>query len=283
VRDLARWHIHTNHLFRNDEGSTPIIIHRIKRDKLGRPIHRFEFKDPETGTWLPQFKPITKNVAAEVLQASTIPHVFYFDRPNPGTLELAQKLKEQGTVICFEPSSIKDRAQFEKFLAITDILKYSNERLPDYKVHFKSARCFLEIETRGKEGLLFRSKNHSDPDHWHSIPGFKLGEIVDSAGAGDWCTSGILHQLCSDGRDVLFKTGMRKLQKALQFGSALGAMNCFYDGARGLMYHYTTEKLLAEVDRFVANKEIDPKTMIKSPRIDISTQLKFSDLYKVTE
>ena len=281
--DLMRWHIHTEHLYRNVEGSTPIIIHRIKRDKFGKPIHRFEFKDPETGSWLPQFKPITKQVASEVLQGRVNPQVFYFDRLNPGTFELAQKLRENGTVICFEPSSMKDRILFEKFLSITDILKYSHERLPEYKLHYKTPCCFLEIETRGKEGLLFRCKNYTDSNKWHNVPGFELGEIVDGAGAGDWCTSGILHEICSEGRDALLKTGIKKIRKALLFGSAMGAMNCYYDGARGLMYHYTPQKLTKEVDRFILNEGLDKEAMILQPRIDISTRLKFSDLYKVVE
>lgn len=282
IKDLKRWHIHTDHLLRNDDGRTPIIIHRIKRDKNGKPVHRFEFRDPDTGSWLPQLKPITKNVATDVLEDKVIPEVFYFDRINPGTFALAQNLKAQGTIICFEPSSIKDKDQFEQFLSITDILKYSHERIPDYKTVFRSPRCFLEVETRGKDGLLYRSKNHSDPDHWHVIPGFELDEIDDAAGAGDWCTAGIIHLLCSEGKASLYKTGVKRLFKALQFGSALGAMNCFYDGARGLMYHYTYEKLQAEVEHFIANGGLDSKELVKVPRIDISTQLKFSDLYEVS-
>lgn len=279
VKDLARWNIHLDHLNRNDDGRTPIIIHRIKRDKSGKPIHRFEFRDPETGSWLPQLKPITKNVAAEVLQNNLKPDVFYFDRLNPGTYELARNLKEHGTIIFFEPSSIKDKNEFEQFLGITDILKYSHERLPDYKNLYSSPRCFLEVETRGKEGLLYRSKNQIDPTNWHTIPGFVLGEIQDAAGAGDWCTAGIIHLLCIGGQKELFKTPARRLHKALHFGSALGAMNCFYDGARGLMYHYSQEKLISDVEYFIAIKGIDTKKMVKSPRIDISTKLKFSDLY----
>ncbi len=282
LKDLARWHIHTDHLHRNDDGRTPIIIHRIKRDKSGKPIHRFEFRDPETGSWLPQLKPITKNVATEVLQKNLNPDVFYFDRLNPGTLEIAKSLKANGTIIFFEPSSIKDRDQFEQFLEVADIVKYSHERVPDYKTLFRSPRCFLEVETRGKEGLLFRSRNQADPSQWHTIPGFDLGEIQDAAGAGDWCTAGIIHLLAAGGQQQLFKSGVKRLHRALQFGSALGAMNCFYDGARGLMYHYIREKLLLDVERFIANKNIDAKELVKSPIIDISTQLKFSDLYKMT-
>jgi fructokinase len=283
VRDMERWHIHTDHLMRNVEGSTPIIIHRIKRDKQGKPIHRFEFKDPDTKDWLPRFKAITKQVAADVLEHSGTPQVFYFDRMNPGTFDLVQKLKEKGTVICFEPSSMKDMAEFEKFLAVSDILKYSHERIPEYKTYFKSPRCFLEIETRGKEGLMFRYKNDNTQDHWHTLPGFELEEIIDGAGAGDWCTSGILHELCMEGREALFKTGIKKLQKALLLGSALGAMNCYYDGARGLMYHYTFQKLQDEVQRFIIKRGLRKDEMIAKPRIDISTHLRFSELYTTTK
>jgi len=280
VKDLERWHIHTDHLYRNKDGRTPIIIHRIKSDKQGKPIHRFEFKDPETGYWLPQLKPITKNVAAEVLQRNANPEVFYFDRLNPGTYELAKNFKAQGAIIVFEPSSIKDMDEFEQFLEVTDILKYSHERLPDYKTIFRSPRCFLEVETRGKEGLLYRSKNHTDPTRWHIIPGFDLGEIQDAAGAGDWCTAGVIHLLCAGGQKELFKIGVRRLHKALQFGSTLGAMNCFYDGARGLMYHFTKQQLLLKVDKFIEIGNIKESELIRTPRIDISTQLKFPDLYK---
>ena len=281
VRDLERWNIHIDYLSCNTDGRTPIIIHRIKRNKLGKPVHRFEFRDPQTGRWLPQFKPITKHVASKVLQANPSPQVFYLDRLNPGSFELAKSLKVRGAIICFEPSSINDRDQFEKFLGLTDILKFSHERIPDYKTHFKSARSFLEIETRGKDGLLYRSKSHSNPHQWHSIPGFFLEEIEDAAGAGDWCTAGIIHSLCANEQAAFFKSGIKRIQKALQFGSALGAMNCLYDGARGLMYHYTPQKLLFEVDRFILNRQLDKQELIKLPSIDISTKLNFSDLYKL--
>ena len=60
IRDFKRWEIHLDYLRVNKEGSTPIIIHRILRDKSSKPIHRFEFRDPDTKKWLPQLKPITK-------------------------------------------------------------------------------------------------------------------------------------------------------------------------------------------------------------------------------
>lgn len=278
VKDLDRWQIHKDFLSMNEDGSTPIIIHRIKKDKQGNPIHRFEFRDPETKKWLPQLKPITKNIAAEILQENIVPEVFYFDRLNPGTYELAKNLKEKGTIIFFEPSSIKDKDQFEEILNITDILKFSHDRIPEYKSLFKTRRCFLEIETQGKEGLLYRSKN-KETNHWQRIPGYELVQIVDAAGAGDWCAAGIIQSLCFNGHPAYNKTGVRKIQQALEFGSALGALNCLYDGARGLMYHYTNQQLIIEINKIVLNKRFDKPNLNLSPQINISTKIAFSNLY----
>lgn len=280
MHDLKRWSIHTDYISINDEGSTPIIIHRILKDKKGKPVHRFEFRDPKTKSWLPQFKAITKNIAAEVIQQnSSNPEVFYFDRMNPGTLELALYLKSKGTIIYFEPSSAKDVKLFEKCLAIADIVKFSHERIPDYKNRYNSIQCFLEIETHGKEGLVYRCKKNSKPDQWKVIEGFTLENIQDAAGAGDWCTSGIIYNLCLLGKVDFFKSTVVEIEKALLFGQALGAFNCLYDGARGPMYYYTPKGLLSTVNRFVLNHGIISKDLLVSPRIDISTKRQFSELY----
>ncbi len=283
MHDFERWHIHTDYISINENGSTPIIIHRILKDKTGKPVHRFEFRDPETKSWLPQFKAITKNIAAEVIQQKVNPQVFYFDRMNPGTLELATHLKSTGAVIYFEPSSSRDVKQFEKFLAIADIVKFSHDRIPDYKDRYSSIQCFLEIETLGEGGLVYRSRKNSKPDQWKLLKGFPLGDIQDAAGAGDWCTSGIIHELCREGQVGLFKSRVNHIEKALQFGQALGALNCLYDGARGLMYYYTSKNLLSIINSLTTEHSIPLKKMLTSPRIDISTNESFSDLYRVIE
>jgi fructokinase len=280
INDLKRWGIHIENISVNDQGSTPIIIHRILKDKSGRPMHRFEFRDPETKAYLPQFKPITKHIATEIINQDSRPQVFYFDRMNPGTLELATHLKSQGTVIYFEPSSIKDCTEFDKFLAISDIVKFSHDRIPDFKERYPSSRCFLEIETLGTQGLVYRTKKSSTPDQWRSIEAFSLSNIQDAAGAGDWFTSGIIYRLCSDGAQGLRDASVSKIKSALQFGQMLGAFNCLYDGARGLMYYYESKKLLSLVNHFIEDKAVGTRHLTASPIIDISTKRTFSELYR---
>jgi len=279
INDLDRWHVHKDHLTVSDKGSTPIIIHRILKDKSGKPAHRFEFRDPETKSWLPQFRPITKDVASVVMQSQLVPEVFYFDRMNPGTFELATFLKARGTIIFFEPSSAKDIKLFEKFKAIADIIKYSGERIPDYMERYPVIECLLEIETQGKDGLFYRSANASTPDRWKVVKPFILPEMQDAAGAGDWCSSGIIQQLCSMGHGDFLKAGVTRIESALRYGQALGALNCLYDGARGLMYHYKTKDLLNVVEKLLAEKNTASFSLKKKPLIDISSNLQFSNLY----
>ena len=278
IHDLNRWHVHINHISISDDGSTPIIIHRILKDKIGKPIHRFEFRDPETKAWLPQFKAITKNIASEVIGKNIQPNIFYLDRMNPGTFELAKYLKSKGTVIFFEPSSNKDEGQFEKFLSLADIVKFSHERIGDFKERYNNITCYLEIETRGKEGLVYRTKKSGNPHQWKRLAGFPVTNIQDTAGAGDWCTSGIIHSLFANDETHLSDIGVLNLEKAMRFGQALGALNCFYDGARGLMYYYEHQKLVLTAERFITEKIIDPKSLASSPKIDISSQKRFSEL-----
>lgn len=278
IQDLNRWHVHTNHITINDDGSTPIIIHRILKDKIGKPIHRFEFRDPETKTWLPQFKAITKSIAANIIGENIKPNIFYLDRMNPGTFELAKYLKSKGTIIFFEPSSNRDESQFEKFLSIADIVKFSHERVAGFSEKYSSITCYLEIETLGKDGLVYRTKKSSKPNQWKRIKGFSLSSIQDTAGAGDWCTAGIIQSLFASEQVVLSDIGILCLEEAMRFGQALGALNCIYDGARGLMYYYYPEKLISVAQKFIAEKTINPKSLPSAPKIDISTQKRFSEL-----
>ncbi len=281
IHDLKRWHVHTNYITIDDQGSTPIIIHRILKDRQGKPIHRFEFRDPETKAWLPQFKAITKNIAAAIIEQNVHPDVFYIDRMNPGTLALASYLKSQGTLIFFEPSSYSDESLFEKFLLLADVVKFSHERISDFKEKHIAITCHLEIETQGKEGLVYRTKNSSKPNHWKSVKGLTIPDIQDAAGAGAWCTSGIIYSLFAGKRVTLSVVGVRRLENALHFGQALGALNCLYDGARGLMYYYERHTLLSIAELLMREKFIDTRILASSPKIDISTQKKFSHLLKL--
>jgi sugar/nucleoside kinase (ribokinase family) len=236
LSDLHRWGVNTDFVLTEPTGSTQIIIHRILKNKKGQSVHRFEFRNPTTGNWFPGYKPFLSKEVPELLKKMPMPKVYYFDRVNRAAIDLAVEARRQGAVVFFEPSSIGDPSLFEQCLQTTDIIKFSNERIPDYKTLFKKSKVYLEIETLGKEGLNFRCKKSSIPK-WIHIQPFVLSDLTDAAGAGDWCTAGIIDNLCREGSFEFRKKGIREIKAGLHIGQILGAINCFFDGARGIMYN----------------------------------------------
>ena len=278
--DFNRWNVNNKFLKINENGSTPIIIHRILKNKNGDPIHRFEFRDPESKDWLPNFKPITRDIAKEIINIDISPSVFYFDRMNPGTIELATYFRSKGALIFFEPSSMKDEKVFRKCLSISHIVKYSNDRLKEYKTKFTVPQAELEIETRGKEGIAFRTAR-SNSAEWKTIRPYHIENVVDSAGAGDWCSAGIISKLGNGGYTSFKEAQITAIEEALDFGQLLGAMNCLLDGARGLMYHFTRKQISNIVSETLIAKSssLGKLKLTSQSKIDISKQIQVSDLY----
>jgi hypothetical protein len=64
----------------------------------------------------------------------------------------------------------------------------------------------------------------------------EVSSIKDTAGAGDWCTAGLLHHLGRSGTIGLRGIKTVELHSALRLGQALGAWSCGFEGARGGLY-----------------------------------------------
>ncbi|MBL7759122.1 MAG: hypothetical protein JNK08_00330 [Sediminibacterium sp.] len=238
--DFIRWNVRHEFVSTESDGSTPIIIHRILKDKNGISRHRFEFRDPTNGSYLPSYKAVLAATIKDLEPSLPKARLYYFDRLNRASIDLAKKVKQDGGFVFFEPSNMKEERLFSQALEYADILKFSQERLPDYRRKFKKPRVQVEIETRGEAGLVFRTK--SSPV-WKEERSFFFKDIADAAGAGDWCTSGIIHQLFfNQTEQTSSKFTNTRLREALKFGQALGALNCLFFGARGMMYRLTMER-----------------------------------------
>lgn len=247
IEDLQKWHVKEDLLTFTDDGSTPIIIHRILKDSSGAPKHRFEFRNPEDGTYLPSYKPCLSKTVPDIVEKSIIPTVFYFDRINRASINLAKEYKAKGAIIFFEPSSMKDLKGFEECLPLADVVKFSHDRISGYEDRYTTGQCFLEVQTLGNAGLKFRTKSSNK---WLNLSGYTIDNVIDSAGAGDWCTAGIIINLFSSG--VKLKSISKEdIDKALQFGQALSALNCTFEGARGLMYNIRREELILSIKQIL--------------------------------
>jgi sugar/nucleoside kinase (ribokinase family) len=250
VQDLHKWKVKETLLTFTADGSTPIIIHRILKDKHGLSKHRFEFRNPEDGKYLPSYKPCLSKSVQDILQKGPTPKVFYFDRINRASIDLAKAYKDNGAIIFFEPSSIKDEKGFKKCLEISDVVKFSEDRIPHYASVFPNGQASIEVQTLGEKGLKYRRKGSAK---WIETQGYSIENVIDTAGAGDWCTAGIISTFFSSNYS-LESVSEGQLEKAFKFGQILSAINCTFEGARGLMYNMTYDELISKVDNVMSAK-----------------------------
>jgi fructokinase len=250
LRDLEEWKVVTDFVTKDAKGSTPVVIQRILKGEDGIPFHKFEWRFPNTGERLPSYRPLPKKLAAEYLPQLPTANFFYMDRADPSTVLLAKALREKGTIIFFEPSGIRDARLFSECLAVSDIVKYSHERLDKIPASASPNRPILEIRTLGNRGLEYRLKSKDQPRlPWRFMPAYSVGDLKDTCGAGDWCSAGMIHYIQQHHLEALAELSSVQAEAAIRYGQALAAINCQFEGARGAMYKYKNRsEIVDQVD-----------------------------------
>jgi fructokinase len=216
-------------LQRSQTVPTPVVIQQFVEDGSGGRRHRFSLVCPECGAWLPRYRSIILPHAHAVM-AGAAPEAFYFDRTSPATVALAEWAKKKGAVVLFEPSSIGEDALFERAVDACHILKFSHERFGKDTELAQARGPHLVVRTMGADGLDARWKGR-----WSRFAPFVAPRMVDAAGAGDWCSIGLLHVLAQKGAKGLCAAQKGDVERALRLGQALAALSCGFEGARGLM------------------------------------------------
>lgn len=261
IEDIKSWNVNTNLIFKEEKGSTPIIIHRILKDKNGKPNHKFEFRNPLNGNWLPSYRPFLSKKIKNIENRIPNSTIYYFDRVSRSSIDLAKQAKKNGALVYFEPSSYNTSKQFSECIEVADIIKYSFDRIKNYKELFPKSNSILEIETNGSKGIRYRFKS----DIWNDLNPYLIENTVDTAGAGDWCSSGIIKIISTNG--MLINQTNCQIEEALNYGQALGAINCLFDGARGTMYNIQYDEFEYLVEKLL-NKKFDINVPFKFKEIE---------------
>lgn len=252
LKDMSRWGTKTDFVFRQKLAFTPIVVERIKNG--GNKTHIFEFKCPFCGSLLPRNRPLPKFIAEKLTNKLPKSDVFYFDRVSNAALSIAKTQKSRGAVIVFEPHRVMKRKLFKESLEIADIVKYSAEQI---EIMNPKASAPLEIQTMGARGLRYRLSNEGRVTEWKRMDAFRSLHIVDSAGAGDWCTAGLIHCLGQKGAPAFFEADNAEIEKALMFGQCLAALKCAYEGPRGIMYYVNKDDLDCMVNECYLGKTFE--------------------------
>ena len=244
--DMGRWGVNSEFLHCAPTSNAPIVIQE-NQVRNGAPRHRFSWVCPKCGHWLPSFRPITLDAVSQVSEALVDAAVFFMDRLSRATLALADRASRSGALVVFEPSGRSDPRLFAEALELAHVVKYADQRLSDAGGTMRSETAtLLEIQTLGARGLRFRHKLGGTPSTWHELPAVDAKDVLDTCGAGDWCTAGLLSRVASDGRAGFAEMSLDALAEALVYGQSLAAWNCEFEGARGAMYA-SAERLLGEL------------------------------------
>jgi fructokinase len=248
IDDLRGCRVKTDFVRRADKGATPVIIVRVAEASDGTPCSRFEWRHPKSGERLPSHRPYPRFLAKRVAANLPTANVFYFDRAEPGSLWLASEMRRRGAVVFFEPSSYRiDRKKiFAACMAVSDIVKYSAERIAEPPWNPDCQLPHLEVQTLGAQGLRFRLKRgQNKPGPWRSLSAIPAPDFKDATGCGDWCSAGLIYRLGDITQADFLSCNESAILDGLRFGQALAAVNCQYEGARGPMYALTKAQLLA--------------------------------------
>lgn len=249
---------------------TPIVIQRFVEDPQGRRVHRFSLACPECGGWLPRYRASTLVQGNGVIASGILPKALYMDRVSPAALRVAAWAKERGALIVFEPSSIGDERQFQRAVDLCHILKFSHDRLGHVRDLQETQRPKIIIDTRAEEGLRVRWRGY-----WSELPAFDTPRFVDGAGAGDWTSAGLIHQIGHTGAKGLDTLQKPRLLAALRFGQALAAINCGYEGGRGVMMAITRAQLAKRLMTLATKRPESPAEAedVESRNADIPKKL----------
>lgn len=222
VADLDHAGVDTTGIRRASATLTARVLHDIRPDG-----HFFRYSCPDCSSSFPRTRPLTLDHAEECVEAFPRPTVYFFDRANAGTVWLAEQYERRGSVIVFEPSMPANAELLFRAAAVAHVLKHSDDRsvggLDD--LHVKPRRGQVRVVTHGAEGLDVRV-GRARARHLPALATL----AVDTGGAGDWTTAGLLAKATRAGF-----VDREALDRALRFGQALAAVNCAVPGARGAM------------------------------------------------
>jgi sugar/nucleoside kinase (ribokinase family) len=230
--DLERLGVDTRWLALGDPVPTPVYIERLCEAPDGTVRHRFDRFCPSCGEPLPGYQPVTRSSLGPVLDSLGEWDVVYIDRPSAAAVTLAEEARERSKLVFFEPSGRGVPRHMAAIAACAQIVKYSHDRLtPSDRELIAAAKPLVEIETLGARGLRFRTSAH-----WHSLRPLPVA-AHDTAGAGDWTTAGILHELRRHQLSAA-KLLVRDVREVLCWAQALGAWSCRFRAPRGAMDHH---------------------------------------------
>jgi sugar/nucleoside kinase (ribokinase family) len=229
--DLQRYGADVRFVENSAQGGTTLLRCTHKRDNAtGNRITTFRATSP--GSQFPKRKYLRARDEAPALleRLDFVPDIFFFDAAEAGLRYLASQLRKKGTLVYFEPESDADQKKFLKAVEVSDIVKFSHEKVSDLSFVARYTNK-LFIRTLGAEGLEFNLCGQG----WVKINSPQNNNVVDTEGAGDWTTSQFIADICE--KDILSISQMtvENLTSCLTHACKTASHSVSYLGSKGMI------------------------------------------------
>lgn len=224
--DLSNAGVDTTHIHRSPDVKTPILIQRLTESGP-----QYLFTCPVCHYKFASHRPATREQAERA--AASAPRMLFVDRASKASLDLMGKVRAQGGIVMFEPNGPGRQNLTAEAISLADILKVSEDRVPTLgSLLHATPQQQVQVRTRGGQGLDFRVGGGA----WHKRRA-RRARVIDSAGAGDWVSAGLLAHLAENP-----SLTVRNVSDGLSFGQALAALSCAFVGARGMNSRMTWDQ-----------------------------------------
>ena len=213
-----------------DDGGTTILTIKHGLDENGNKRTRVMHGSPG-GSRFPRRRHLRlRDQAPAFIEAlDFVPDVFFFDDPAAGYRYMARELREKGALVYFEPSVIKEKADFESINA-SDVVKFSGENVQDVSF-VDDYKDKLFIQTLGGEGLRFNLRGEG----WVNLPPVENDNVVDWEGAGDWTTSAFLNELAEADALSVKRLTFKLVKEALEKAQDVASKSVSFMGSKGMI------------------------------------------------
>ena len=242
ISDLRSTGVDCRHLHCDPSGRTPRVIEYLPERPGGS--HRFAFTCPMCQRRFPRrTEPIFEQGSESIQQIK--PALFFFDRSGPTTIKLAIEARKAGALVMFEPGSFRSNDNFKAALQISDVVKYSVRQTGqsiEPWLHTAVRKPFLVVETMGGKGLRYMTRSGLHNFIWKHQEPFVVDSPTDQAGAGDWCSAGLISRLLRTSTPERWRR--RTIGRALAFGQALAAASIRFEGPRGYVEKSSRHEIL---------------------------------------
>lgn len=210
---------------RSEDILSPVIVELL--DPASH-THQFLFSCPDSAEKFGRFQSITPSELEPARPALANCRVFYADRLSETICDAMEAAASGGAIIHFEPSNVGDPDLFARALSAAHIFKFSADRLPSVTATQLRPDAF-SIVTNGSTGLELRHRGAI-----YSCPAAAADVIVDTCGAGDMVTLGLIDTVLQSGTPGPAFLDLRTVLAGINAGQRLAAANCAHVGARGL-------------------------------------------------